>query len=161
MILLTKIFHFEMAHAIHDYDGPCRNIHGHSYELHITVCGKVPENGYFSPPGFLMDFKDLKRIVQRHIIDKFDHKIILSRDYIVEHTRMALEENLMIFDAEPTAENLLLHFRYLLTEFLPAGVGLQSVKLFETKSSYAEWVAGTHNEYGENPGASKNLSHFN
>ena len=41
MLKLTKIFHFEMAHAIHGYAGACKHIHGHSYELHVTVTEKI------------------------------------------------------------------------------------------------------------------------
>ena len=40
MIKITKIVHFEMAHAIYGYNGRCKNIHGHSYELHVTVTGR-------------------------------------------------------------------------------------------------------------------------
>ena len=74
---------------------------------------------------------------------------------------MALQENLTVFDAEPTAENLLLHFRQILLAALPDGIGLHAVKLYETKSSYAEWVAGNYPEYRENITTSKKISSFN
>ena len=63
MIRLTKEFSFEMAHALAGYDGPCREIHGHSYKLFVTVRG-IPEQNPNSPKfGMVMDFGDLKRIV--------------------------------------------------------------------------------------------------
>src|SRR5687768_4612558 len=140
MIRLTRIFDFEMAHAIYGYSGQCRNIHGHSYELHVTVSGRFPAKGYIPAPGFVLDFKELKRLVQRNIIDLFDHKVILSKAFIAGNALMALQENLVVFEAEPTAENLLLHFKNQLTGVLPPGISIEAMKLFETKSSYAEWI---------------------
>ncbi len=43
MIRLTKIFNFEMAHALYGYDGPCKNIHGHSYQLEVTIAGNLKD----------------------------------------------------------------------------------------------------------------------
>ncbi|HQQ12325.1 MAG TPA: 6-carboxytetrahydropterin synthase, partial [Bacteroidales bacterium] len=62
-IRITKEFKFEMAHALLGYDGPCRNVHGHSYELIVTVIGEpIAETGHVKL-GMVMDFGDLKRIV--------------------------------------------------------------------------------------------------
>ncbi len=63
-IRITKIFHFEMAHALNNYDGLCRNIHGHSYKLRVTLIGQ-PSNDKTSPKkGMLIDFSDIKKIVR-------------------------------------------------------------------------------------------------
>jgi len=56
---LTKIFHFEMARAIHSYAGACKNIHGHFYELQVTVSGKEWGDEYIPAPAFIFDFKEL------------------------------------------------------------------------------------------------------
>ena len=72
MIQLTKIFHFEMAHAIDGYPGACKNIHGHSYELHVQVNSGNHSNEYIEGIGLAIDFKDIKNIVKSHIIDAFD-----------------------------------------------------------------------------------------
>ncbi|HIR32642.1 MAG TPA: 6-pyruvoyl tetrahydropterin synthase family protein, partial [Candidatus Coprenecus merdigallinarum] len=74
---LTKEFRFEGAHALTGYDGKCRHIHGHSYILYVTVKG-TPSNPDGTPKsGMLIDFTDLKQIVNDHIIDIFDHSLIL------------------------------------------------------------------------------------
>ena len=52
-----------MAHAIHGYRGACKNIHGHSYELHVSVGSSKIYEGYFTAPGFVIDFKELKKTV--------------------------------------------------------------------------------------------------
>jgi 6-pyruvoyltetrahydropterin/6-carboxytetrahydropterin synthase len=105
MLLVTKIFHFETAHAIFGYQGACKNIHGHSYELHITVCAPQDADQYLPGTGILVDFKILKQIVNEAVVKKLDHILLLSQDYIDHHPGSEHHENLMVFDAEPTAEN--------------------------------------------------------
>jgi len=140
MIQITKIFYFEMAHAIHGYAGACKNIHGHSYELQVTVSGRTPNDEYIPAPGFIFDFKELKQLVTGCIISKLDHKIILSEDYIAAHPSLQYQENLIILGAEPTAENLLLSMQNLLSDALPSTVKLVELKLYETKDSFAGWI---------------------
>jgi 6-pyruvoyltetrahydropterin/6-carboxytetrahydropterin synthase len=139
MLRITKIFHFEMAHAICSYPGTCKNIHGHSYELHVTIAGEKP-NDYFIPtPGFITDFKELKQLVGSSIIQTFDHKLLLSKAYMESHPAIASEENLLVWEAEPTAENLLIYIQRCISKKLNEGVKLVALKLYETKDSYAEW----------------------
>ena len=140
MLTLTKIFHFEMAHAIHGYSGSCKNIHGHSYELHVTVSSATNEADFIPAPGFLIDFKEIKKLVTELVINRLDHQLVLSQDYVkINKKSYSSSENLISFDAEPTAENLLIYIRNLLKKKLPENVRLTHLKLFETKDSYAEW----------------------
>jgi 6-pyruvoyltetrahydropterin/6-carboxytetrahydropterin synthase len=140
MIKLTKIFHFEMAHAIHGYAGTCKNIHGHSYELHVSISSVSSEAVYIPAPGFLIDFKEIKKRVKTVVTDKLDHSLMLSGHFIAEHPEFTSSENLVIFEAEPTAENLLLYIKQILIKTLPDKIKLVHLKLFETKDSYAEWT---------------------
>lgn len=139
MLLLTKIFHFEMAHAIDGYNGMCKNIHGHSYKLHVTVGASCNEDEFIPPPGFLLDFKDLKKIVNNAVVELFDHKLVLSKNYIAKHPEVNEQENLVTWDAEPTAENLLLFMKRLIKKELPENIQLLEMKLYETQNSYAAW----------------------
>ncbi len=140
MMHITKIFHFEMAHAINDYSGACKNIHGHSYELHVTITTEKPTDGYLPSPGFIFNFKELKRIVSSAVIETLDHKLIVSRSFIEKNSGIELQENLAVWEAEPSAENLLIYIRDIMKNKLPGGVILASLKLYETKDSYAEWI---------------------
>ena len=79
VIRLTKEFHFELAHALEGYDGACRNIHGHSYILFVTVIGKPISSEENPKLGMIMDFGELKRIVNNTIISRFDHSLALSQ----------------------------------------------------------------------------------
>lgn len=140
MLQLTKIFHFEMAHAINGYPGPCKNIHGHSYELHVTV-GQNNRNNFFLPaPGFIIDFKEIKKLIKEHVIGIFDHKLVVSKNYIADHPEICGNENLVGWDIEPSVENLLIYIERTIATKLPEDVSLCELKLYETADSYARWV---------------------
>lgn len=138
MISITKIFRFEMAHALHKYPGKCKDIHGHSYELQITVSAKNHSTKYFESPGILMDFKDLKQIVCNRILSITDHKLMLSKNYLNEFPAFLNCENLVAVDFEPSAENLLIYIFTLLNPELTDVVKISKIKLYETKDSFAE-----------------------
>lgn len=127
-----------MAHAIQDYPGACSMIHGHSYELHVSVTTDEQQDGYISSTGILFDFKDLKRIVNESILKNFDHQLVLSEKYI-RANKLTDMKNLYVMEAEPTAENLLYFIRKKLEPELPENIKLQGLKIYETKDSYAEW----------------------
>ncbi len=142
-IRLTKEFRFEMAHALWDYDGLCKNIHGHSYILAVTVIGE-PEKDPDSPKlGMVMDFGELKRIVKDEIIDRLDHTFVLSSKSPHEKFR-GIPQMLDRFEVvyyQPTCENFLIDFAERIKNRLPDNVSLFSLKLNETANSFAEWFA--------------------
>lgn len=140
MLQITKFFHFEMAHAIDGYNGLCRGIHGHSYELHVTVSGTAGDSDYIRAPGFILDFKELKNMVNSEVIERLDHKLLLSNSFLDKNPGMPSPENIIMWNAEPTAENLLIFIRNAITKKLPGSVPLKALKLYETKDSYAEWI---------------------
>lgn len=143
VLQLTKIFRFETAHAIHRYEGKCRDIHGHSYELHVSISGKPGGDEYIvAGNGFVMDFKELKKIVGNAVIDLFDHKVILSVNYLAEHPELQSLANLITWDFEPSAENMLINIRKNIEPLLPGSVRLTGLRLYETTDSYAEWQSG-------------------
>ena len=141
IIRVTKEFRFEGAHALLDYDGKCRHIHGHSYRLLITVSG-VPEFRENHPKsGMVLDFSALKSIVTLHISDPFDHALILRSDSPLAEEISSSYENVKIVGFQPTSENLAIHFANILKEHLPKQIKLCSVKLYETPTSFVEWLA--------------------
>ena len=138
---ITKEFRFEGAHALPGYDGRCRNIHGHSYILYVTVKGE-PLNGTDSPKeGMVVDFKELKSIVNENIIDIYDHALILRNGAVAAQEIAEGYGNVVMVDFQPTTENLICHFARAIADKLPQGVELFSLRLYETAGSYAEWFA--------------------
>ncbi|HNA91020.1 MAG TPA: 6-carboxytetrahydropterin synthase [Chitinophagaceae bacterium] len=140
MLQVTKIFYFEMAHALAGYEGACKNIHGHSYELHVTVLKAIDDQHYLPPPGFIIDFKEIKKLVNEYVIKELDHKLLLSKGYLGKQSHLSTLANLVIWEAEPTAENILIFIRLVLEKHFSASIQLARLKLFETKDSYAEWL---------------------
>ncbi len=140
MLQLTKIFHFEMAHAIYGYTGACKNIHGHSYELHVTVSAGEEKQDYIPSPGFIIDFKEIKKIVTTGVVEIFDHKLVLSQDFLTKFPLALSPENLFVMNTEPTVENLLIFIHRRLSATLPSAVRLSELMLYETKNSYAKWI---------------------
>ncbi|MFA5973590.1 MAG: 6-carboxytetrahydropterin synthase [Lentimicrobiaceae bacterium] len=141
-IRLTKEFKFEMAHALKGYDGLCRNIHGHSYELLVTVTGIPVSDTASTKLGMVMDFGDLKKIVRKSIIDEFDHALVINReskdDFNVDAEMFG---RTILVDYQPTSENMLVDFVARLKNKMPANVKLHHLLLRETVTSYAEWFA--------------------
>jgi len=143
IIRVTKEFPFEMAHVLWNYDGPCRNVHGHSYRLFVTITG-TPVDDLSNPKnGMVIDFTDLKTIVKKEIVSVFDHAVVVSSRYEKEKRDMftKLFGNTVIVDYQPTCENLVSDFAEKIARHLPAGVKLHSLKLFETATSFAEWYS--------------------
>ena len=131
-----------MAHALPAYEGKCRNIHGHSYHLHVTVEGQPLHQQGAATDGMVVDFHLLKEIVNQYVVDPFDHALVLPRaegagtaDHLGEYGA-----KLIYTDFQPTSENLLIHFASLLQDHIPAGARLHSIKLYETESSCAELI---------------------
>jgi len=143
LIRVTKEFHFEMAHVLTNYDGPCKNVHGHSYRLFVTLSGIPADNPDDPKNGMVIDFSDLKSIVLKEVVNDFDHSVVLS-DSIDKEKAMMFKKmfgNTVLVGYQPTCENLVSDFAVRIAPHLPAGVKLHSLKLYETATSFAEWYA--------------------
>ena len=140
-IRITKEFQFEMAHALLGYDGPCKNIHGHSYKLDVTVLGEVKENTSDSDEGMVVDFGIIKTIVKKLIVDEYDHSLVLNEKMKIDTTSFDFMNKLILVPFQPTCELLLVHYAKLIQSQLPAHIKLHSLLLRETPTSYAEWFA--------------------
>lgn len=143
-VRVTKEFSFEMAHALQGYSGKCAHIHGHSYHLTVTVAGRTITEEQDPNLGMVVDFSDLKRIVNEQIIAIFDHALVLNeKDPLLSILEKEKGGNPQIVRAafQPTSENLLLEFVKRLREKIIAPLSLHSMTLRETPSSYASWFA--------------------
>ena len=143
-IRITKQFNFETGHALYGYDGKCRNVHGHSYKLSVTVVGKPITEVENVKLGMVIDFGDLKKIVKEEIVDKFDHATVFNKN--TPHVELAKEltdrgHNVILADYQPTSENMVIDFASKIKARLPKNISLFSLKLQETDTSFAEWYA--------------------
>jgi 6-pyruvoyltetrahydropterin/6-carboxytetrahydropterin synthase len=139
MIRITKEFKFEMAHALHGYDGLCKNIHGHSYKLWVTVKGEVRNENGHTKDGMVIDFAELKEIVKPEIIDKYDHSLVLNANSPHASIDLSAFEKVFYLPYQPTSENLVMDFATIIQSKIPKSITLCKVVLSETATSFAEW----------------------
>ncbi|MFT4848005.1 MAG: 6-pyruvoyltetrahydropterin/6-carboxytetrahydropterin synthase [Sediminicola sp.] len=143
-IRITKKFSFETGHALYGYDGKCRNVHGHSYKLSVTVIGNPISDSSNVKFGMVIDFTDLKKIVKEEIVDVFDHATVFNKN--TPHVELAKElsdrgHNVLLVNYQPTSEMMVIDFAEKIQARLPSPIKLHALKLQETDSSYAEWFA--------------------
>lgn len=143
-IRITKQFSFETGHALYGYDGKCKNVHGHSYKLSVTVIGRPIKDNQNVKFGMVIDFSDLKKIVKGEIVDVFDHATVFNKH--TPHVELAKEledrgHNVLLVDYQPTSEMMVIDFAAKIRKHLPENIQLHSLKLQETETSFAEWYA--------------------
>ncbi len=140
-IRICRKFTFDMAHALYGYQGQCKNIHGHTYHLEVMLEGTPLHDPSNPIDGMVMDFGDLKSIVTKHILEIFDHALVLNGDAAYTDHNAFLEnfEKIVILPFQPTCENLILHFVDLLIDKFTKDVQLYSIRLDETPNAYAIW----------------------
>lgn len=144
MIRITKIFNFETAHVLYNYDGKCKNMHGHSYKLFVTVKGNPINDLDHHKNGMVVDFGDIKKIVKEEIVDIWDHAVLVNGDSPHKLLGESLESQghkVIFCDYQPTCENMLYDIAAKIKSKLPSHVQLAYLKLHETENSYGEWIA--------------------
>ena len=144
MIRITKIFNFETAHVLYNYDGKCKNMHGHSYKLFVTVKGNPIKDLDHHKNGMVIDFGDIKKIVKEEIVDIWDHAVLVNGDSPHKLLGESLENQghkVIFCKYQPTCENMLYDIAAKIQSKLPNHVQLAYLKLHETENSYGEWIA--------------------
>ena len=136
MIRITKEFKFEMAHALFGYDGLCKNIHGHSYRLWVTIKGNILKEANHTKDGMVLDFSILKQIVKPELINKYDHSLVLNANSPHVDIDFSAFEKVFFLPYQPTSENLVSDFARVIKDKLPNGISLEKVILSETATSF-------------------------
>lgn len=121
-IRITKQFSFETGHALYGYDGKCKNVHGHSYKLSVTVIGQPITDTSHVKYGMVIDFTDLKKIVKEEVVDVFDHATVFNKN--TPHIELAQElqrrgHHVILVDYQPTSENMVIDFAAKISNRLP------------------------------------------
>ena len=147
-ITVTKEVTFDCAHMLSGHEALCKNLHGHTYKVLVTVGGAQIESG--SSKDMVLDFKHLKLAIDSCIKEEFDHAIIFSaRDYRNEAEQELLEwaqkhgMRYYVMPRRTTAEDMALHFQQQIADCLANELGITnitsvSIKVYETPTSYAE-----------------------
>lgn len=142
MLTVTKEFTFDCAHMLSGHRGLCKNVHGHTYKMHVTVARTDDDTDY---EGLVIDFKDLKKLVNDEIINRFDHSFIAwvdgnKAEQTIAHVLDKLGMRIVYVNYRPTAENMAKNFFKHLNSILNRGpYEVISIKVWETPTSYAEY----------------------
>ena len=133
---IMKRVRTETAHRLYPYEGDCAQIHGHSYIFEVTIDGE-------SNKAMLMDFKDLKKILQDKLVDFLDHKLVLYRGDPDFATFSQLCDNVVGWPAMPTAESFAKCSALVIVSELAQVIDFQltsvEVKVWETADSCATY----------------------
>ena len=148
LLTATKEFTWDMAHMLDGHQGLCKNLHGHTYKMLVTVARKDHSTEQTGPSaGMVIDFKDLKNIIKETIVDKFDHALVLNKNsseaFELELIKLAIDHNkkIVLLDYRPTAEDMAKDFFHRIMKVLEVkmpNVVLVGLRLYETPTSYAE-----------------------
>lgn len=146
MITITKEFSFEAAHMLSDHGGLCKNVHGHSYKVQVTVSSNDGELLKEGPSkGMVIDFGHLKALLQEKLFNKLDHAFIYDEES-TSYQELKIVEILRQFYLKlfplpgvPTSETMCIYFAEKISSFLPKTLTLQKVTVWETATSFATW----------------------
>ncbi|KWW17427.1 6-pyruvoyl tetrahydrobiopterin synthase [Peribacillus simplex] len=119
-VLVSKEFTFDAAHHLHDYEGKCKNLHGHTYKVVFGL------SGYTDSRGLMIDFGDMKEIWKNEIEIHLDHRYLNETLPPMNTTA----ENMVVWIYEKMAEALSMKDYQ--------GARVEFVRLYETPTSYAE-----------------------
>ncbi len=132
-----------MSHALLNYDGLCRSIHGHSYKLQITVAGEPIQSAGSPKDGMVIDFSILKKLIQEQIVKHLDHSLMINENAAIEKLSELgqMYERHHAVPFQPTSENMVVYIAEKVKLLLPEHIELFSIRLYETSTSFAEWYA--------------------
>lgn len=108
---VSRIFNFSASHFLTNYHGKCENLHGHNYKVIVTIEGEVKND------GMVMDFAEIKKIVNEKVLNDLDHS----------HLNEILEN--------PSSENLAVYIWDKLKIHLP----LKKITIYETENCFCEY----------------------
>ena len=140
---IGKVIQWDMGHRVLNHRSICKGLHGHRYKAEICVEGDLVEKKDASEEGMVIDFADIKKTAQKFIQEELDHAFMVwEKDIeLLEFFKNSKGHKPVIVPFTPTAENVAAYiFNELkdkFTDVFKTGLHLQSVKLWETPSSYA------------------------
>lgn len=103
-VTVTKEMTFDAGHILEKHDGKCKNLHGHTYRLRVSVTGPLIDGG--AKEGMVIDFTDLKALINDYVMDKYDHAFIAKGDENALKFAMASGYKYHILGVRTTVENL-------------------------------------------------------
>jgi 6-pyruvoyltetrahydropterin/6-carboxytetrahydropterin synthase len=147
-MLITRRLEFDAGHRIPDHKSQCRHLHGHRYAIEITLAGEIILREGDAANGMVMDFSDVKRLANTHLVDLWDHAFLVftGDTAVVQFLQSLPDHKTVMLDCVPTAENLAqLAFQMLDAVYQDTygnQLHLQQVRLYETPNCWADALRG-------------------
>lgn len=134
---ISKEFRWEMGHRIPLHQGPCRNVHGHSYRMFVELEGEPLDT------GMIMDFSDLNLLI-KPILEEFDHSFLCSdndKELIEFLKKMGLKHTIVKYYT--TVENICMdlfeRIKKKIIEKNCSNIKRLTIRIHETPNAYAEY----------------------
>jgi len=135
MYLVTKCIEFCYGHRLLDYDGVCRNLHGHNATVEVDIRAEA-----LDARNMVVDFSDIKNVVKNWIDRELDHKMILRHDDPLVKPLQALGEPVYLVDSNPTVERIA---KLIYDKAREQGLDVAAVRVWETPTSRTEYTEET------------------
>jgi len=141
---ITRRLEFDAGHRIPDHQSQCRHLHGHRYAIEITLIGEIIHAPGQPDHGMVMDFSEVKRLANEHVVSAWDHAFLVWReDAVVAQFLATLPgHKTVLLDCVPTAENLAALAFYILAPVYQNAFNhqlrLERVRLYETPNGWAD-----------------------
>lgn len=145
-MLITRRLEFDAGHRISSHNSQCRHLHGHRYAIEISLSGIIITDEGVAEQGMVMDFSEVKQIAKRVLVDEWDHAfLVYSGDTLVLKFLQSIENHkTVVFDSQPTAENLALAAFRILDKAYMDNYGnqlrLEQVRVYETPNCWADAI---------------------
>ena len=144
VISITRRLEFDSGHRIPNHGGQCRHLHGHRYAIEVTLTGEVADHPGKADDGMVLDFGDIKRLINQHIVELWDHAFLVAKEdaSLVSFLASIPNHKTVILEHVPTVENLAKTAFAILQPIFKQAFGgrleLSALRLYETPNCWAD-----------------------
>ena len=144
IVSITRRLEFDSGHRIPNHDGQCKHLHGHRYAIEVTLTGEIAGHPGKADDGMVLDFGDIKRLTNQHVVELWDHAFLVAKEdeVLVSFLDSLPNHKTVIMEHVPTVENLAnTAFAILQPIFQQAFGGrlvLTALRLYETPNCWAD-----------------------
>ena len=144
IVSITRRLEFDSGHRIPNHDGQCKHLHGHRYAIEVTLTGEIADHLGKADDGMVLDFGDIKRLTNQHVVELWDHAFLVAKEdeVLVSFLDSLPNHKTVIMEHVPTVENLAnTAFAILQPIFQQAFGGrlvLTALRLYETPNCWAD-----------------------
>ena len=143
-ISITRRLEFDSGHRIPNHDGQCKHLHGHRYAIEVTLTGEVAHHPGKADDGMVLDFGDIKRLTNQHIVDLWDHAFLVAKEDegLVAFLATLPNHKTVVMEHVPTVENLakaaIAILQPVFTKSFGGRLELSALRLYETPNCWAD-----------------------